>query len=311
MNTINFDAGPVEGNFPVKWIHGSPDYRNPTDPPIQAHWYDSCTVILRESMDVSCEAPFMYLLFGNERALLIDTGSTPDAEVFPLRRIVDSLIEEWLEKNRRESYSLIVSHTHGHYDHTFGDSQFTGRENTVLIDKEIEAAKQFFGIENWPSDNAKLDLGGRIVDILPTPGHDSREITYYDRWTGFLLTGDFIYPGRLYVEDYKSYVESLEKLREFSQDHHVRYLLGCHIEMKGETGMDYPMKSIYQPDEPPLQMTPETLTKVTEAFKEIAGKPGVFGYDSFVVFNGPCYIASIKQVITAKFQNFRHRHGMS
>lgn len=124
MSLIDFRGGPVDGDFRVKWIHGSPDCRNRTDPPIQTHWYDQCTVILREGKDISCEAPFMYLLFGNERSLLIDTGSSPNEEVFPLRRMVDTIIEEWLKKNQRENYGLIVSHTHGHYDHTLGDAQF-------------------------------------------------------------------------------------------------------------------------------------------------------------------------------------------
>lgn len=309
MSIIDFESVPSDGNFRVKWIHGSPDYQNLTDPPIQTHWYNTGTVILRESKDISCEGPFMYLLFGNERALLIDTGSTPDIEAFPLRNIVDELMEEWIERNGKENYSLVVSHTHGHYDHVLGDAQFTGRDRTTVVGKDIDSIKQYFEIKNWPRDSGQIDLGGRVIDVIPTPGHDAREITFYDKWTGFLITGDLIYPGRLYVEDFPSYVESLHKLMDFAGDHHVRYLMGCHVEMKMEPGMEYPMRSIYQPDEPPLQMEAGDLSVVAGAFDEIAGKPGVHRYDRFVIFNGPCYIATIKQIIAAKIQNYKHRNG--
>lgn len=307
MSLIDFEAGPADGNIRVKWIHGSPDYQNRTDPPIQTHWYNSCTVIIRESKDISCEAPFLYLLFGNERALLIDTGSTPDTEIFPLRNIVDKLLEEWIERNEKENYSLVITHTHGHYDHVLGDAQFTGRDRTTVVGSDIESVKLYFGIKNWPQDLAQINLGGRVVDIIPTPGHDAREITFYDKWTGFLFTGDLIYPGRLYVEDFPSYVESLHKLVAFSESHSIRYLMGCHVEMKMDPGVDYPMTSIYQPDETPLQMESDELSVVAEAFEEIAGKPGLHRFDRFVIFNGPCHIATIKQIITAKMQNFRHR----
>lgn len=42
-------------------------------------------------MTVNYEAPFLYLLFGNDRALLLDTGATADATLVPLRRLVEEL----------------------------------------------------------------------------------------------------------------------------------------------------------------------------------------------------------------------------
>lgn len=180
-----------------------------------------------------------------------------------------------------------------------------------MVGKGVDSVKQYFGIQNWPSDTGQLDLGGRVIDIIPTPGHDSREITHFDKWTGFLLTGDLIYPGRLYVENFQLYRESLQKLMVFAESHCVRYLMEAHIEMKREPGMDYPMTSIYQPDEPPLQMTCGVLSEVVVAFEKTGGKPGVFRSGSFVIFNGPCYFATIKQTILARVQNFRHRHKRS
>src|SRR5215207_2977810 len=83
----------ASGNLDVRWIHGSPSRRRQTDPPWQVHRYRDDTVIMRQSKDVTYEAPFTFLLFGTERALLLDTGAVNDDL---LRRIVDKLIAEWL-----------------------------------------------------------------------------------------------------------------------------------------------------------------------------------------------------------------------
>jgi hypothetical protein len=53
-------------------------------------------VILRQNKAVHYEAPFLYLLFGSDRALLVDTGATPDPPLFPLRATVDRLLDGWL-----------------------------------------------------------------------------------------------------------------------------------------------------------------------------------------------------------------------
>lgn len=47
------------------------------------HAYSEHTVILRQNKSVHFEAPFLFLLFGNERALLLDTGATADPAHFP------------------------------------------------------------------------------------------------------------------------------------------------------------------------------------------------------------------------------------
>lgn len=100
----------------------------------------------------------MYLLFGNERALLLDTGATTDQDRFPLRKTVDLLMDDWLAKNPRENYGLIIAHTHGHSDHTSGDVQFMNRPNTKIIPKDLESVKKFFRLDNWPKGSAELDL---------------------------------------------------------------------------------------------------------------------------------------------------------
>ena len=74
----------------VRWIHGSPP-GGPGDPVIQVHTVDDATFILRQSKDVNYEAPFLYLLCGTERALLLDTGAVANGGV---RQAVDGLLSE-------------------------------------------------------------------------------------------------------------------------------------------------------------------------------------------------------------------------
>jgi hydroxyacylglutathione hydrolase len=162
---------------------------------LDVHYYDEHTVILQQSKSVHYEAPFLYLLFGNDRALLLDTGATADSDRFPLRRTVDRLVDIWLAKNPREGYALVVAHTHGHGDHVAGDAQFAGWVRTTVVPKDVDAVRLFFGFgEDWPDRTVRFDLGGRVLEVLGSPGHQPAAITVYDPWTALLLTEDTSIP---------------------------------------------------------------------------------------------------------------------
>lgn len=310
MSSVDFTKAPVAGDLNVRWIHGSPSPRRRTDPPIQMHSYDPHTIIMRQSKDVSFESPFIYLFFGNARALLLDTGATADSQRFPLRATIDRLITDWLIAHPRERYELIVAHTHGHNDHTAGDSQFSDRPDTRVIRKDLDSVKSFFNIPNWPTGAGRYDLGGRALDILPTPGHDPRSISVYDPYTGFLVTGDIVYPGRLYAFDFPAFVESLNRLVSYAERTHITHVMGCHIEMTRKPGKDYPATAKYQPDEPPLQMTTKQLIAVRDAAESVRTRPGAHSFPDFIIFNGPCYGAMSIQLIKAAWVNLLYECGM-
>ncbi len=155
----------------VQWIHGSPSSKHNTDPDLQTYWYDDNTVILRQNKAIDYEAPFLFLLFGEERAVLLDTGATASPEFFPLRRIVDGLIESWLSRNPHSDYELLVLHTHAHDDHVAGDGQFADRADTVLVDADKDAAWEFFDFSTDADAIRPVDLGGRVLQAFATPGH--------------------------------------------------------------------------------------------------------------------------------------------
>ncbi|MEV4614783.1 MBL fold metallo-hydrolase [Kitasatospora sp. NPDC049258] len=274
---------PQAGPLGVRWIHGSTSAKHNTDPDIQVHAYDEHTVILRQNMAVDYEAPFLFLLFGEERAVLIDTGATADAEFFPLRRVVDELLSAWLADHPRDGYGLLVLHTHAHGDHVAGDAQFADRPDTVLVPAGLDHAWEYFGFADDPDRVALVDLGGRVLECLATPGHHPAAVTYYDPRTGFLLTGDTVYPGRLYVADWAAFGRTIDRLIDFAASRRVTHVLGCHIEMTTEPGVDYPIRTVHQPDEPPLEMTVAQLRDIRAAIEEIGDRPGRHAYPDFVV----------------------------
>ena len=299
-------SAPVSGSLDVRWIHGSPSKRHGTDPLIQVHAYDEHTVVLRQSKAVSFEAPFLFLLFGNERALLLDTGATEDPALFPLRETVDGLVAQWLVQHPRTDYELVVAHTHGHGDHVAGDGQFADRPATRIVAREADAVREFFGFDAaWAQQTVRFDLGGRELELIGSPGHHAAAITVYDPWTGLLLTGDTVYPGRLYTNDYPAFTATLDTLVAFAGDRPVTHLLGCHIEMTDRPGRDFPYGSTYQPHEAPLQMTVGQLTAVRDAARSVADKPGVHRFDDVVIYNGPCTPGMLKLLARSKADKLR------
>lgn len=276
--------GVVQKPLDVQWIHGSPSSKHNADPDLQIHWYDENTVVLRQNRAIDYEAPFLFLLFGHERAVLLDTGATAEAEYLPLRDVVDELMQTWLAAHRRESYELLVLHTHSHGDHVAGDGQFTDRANTVLVQADRDIAWKFFGFADEPDAIRPVDLGGRILEVFATPGHDAAAVTFYDPWTGFLLTGDTVYRGRLYIVDWAAFSRSIDRMIEFCQTRAVTHVIGCHIEMSRQPGVDYPVRTTYQPDEPPLEMGVDHLYAVRAALDEVGPEPARRTFDDFILW---------------------------
>lgn len=255
--------------------------------------------MLRQSKTLTYEAPFLFLLFGDEAALLLDTGAVKDAWRMPLRNTVDELVENWLREHPRVEYRLLVAHTHGHADHIDGDSQFVGRSNTTVVGKDLDSVMRFFGITQWPEQSVSLDLGGRVLTVTGCPGHQDASIAIYDPSTQFLFTGDTVYPGRLYVNDVDAFVWSLDRLVALTERYPVSWVMGCHIEMTRTPRVDYPVGTRYQPEEARLHMTVDQLRQVREAAHAIRGKPGVHVFDDFIIFNGRCLGGMLKQLLRA------------
>lgn len=270
------------------------------------HAYDPHTFVLRQSKAVHYEAPFLYLFCGNRRALLLDTGATADPERFPLRATIDRILGDWLAAHPREGYQLVVAHTHAHSDHIAADPQFLDRPDTVVVPGDVDSVCSFFGFGDWPSEIVRFDLGGRVLEITGCPGHHPASIAVFDPWSGFLVTGDTVYPGRLYVRDYPAFNASLDRLVAFARSRPVTHVMGCHIEMTRTPRRDYPVGTTWQPDEAALPMTVEQLVAVRAA-AAAAGRRGRHVFDDFIVFHYPSLSAVLGEAARSLRARLRGR----
>lgn len=239
------------GVLPSTWITGGPDCA--AVPKWQIHPYNPTFTILRESGCTHYEKPFLYLIAGSERMLLVDTGAGASDAASVVMKLVGSK-------------PLTVAHSHAHGDHTAGDKGFEGLPNVTLVPANVEAQTKAFG-------SGAIDLGGRVVDVLPIPGHQPAHLAYYDRQTGILLTGDHLYPGRLYVSDFTAYEASTRRMVEFTATRPVAHILGCHIEQSSTPFENYPVRTTYQPKEHTLELGRAHLLELLAGLEAMRASP--------------------------------------
>ena len=92
----------------MHWNEGAKDCKASPQVPIEVHAYNAQAFILRENLCATFEAPFMYLLIGSTKALLIDTGDVGDPKQMPLAETVMHL----LPGLGPSKPSVLVVHTH-------------------------------------------------------------------------------------------------------------------------------------------------------------------------------------------------------
>jgi hydroxyacylglutathione hydrolase len=147
---------------------------------------------------------YSYLIVGTTRAILFDSGSgTRD-----ISGVVTNITNL--------PVTVIVSHLH--FDHLGGIAPF---EHVAMIDlpetradvsAELFAPSRYeymgfvdsrvapsFRVSEWLVPGATMDLGGRSLRILSTPGHTPSSVALFDAANRRLFIGDFIYPTTLYA----------------------------------------------------------------------------------------------------------------
>lgn len=148
-----------------------------------------------------------YLVLGDEKALLIDTGMG----IGSLKAIVQSLT----------SLPVQVLNTHGHPDHAGGNAEFGPaliypddkatadrmanldfRKNDIseILNgehQEMIAALQPDSDQGYMylQDGDVIDLGGRRLTVYHTPGHTAGSVCVYDEASGALFGGDTVQPN--------------------------------------------------------------------------------------------------------------------
>ena len=144
---------------------------------------------------------YEYLLVGKTRALLIDSGSTPRDIHVALAGLT--------------TLPITVIPTHLHSDHTNGLRNFDhialvdlpetrglvrdGRVHLRRLQYMASTLTPVFTVSEWIRPDSDIDLGGRTVRLLWTPGHTATSISIWDPAAKLLFTGDYIYTTTLYA----------------------------------------------------------------------------------------------------------------
>lgn len=274
-------AGPASADRVSEkvWIHGSADCTQNHDPPLEVFQFDADTYIFRQNKCLNFEGPFIYVMFGERTVFIQDTGATEDASQFPLYKTV----RELMRQRGAEKLTILVTHSHSHGDHIAGDAQFRGQPGVTLIEPTGAAVRQYFGFTDWPNGTASIDLGGRTLTVLPAPGHQDEALVVYDDRTRWLLTGDSVYPGRLYVRNWAAFRASIQRTAAFAKTHPVSAVMGTHIEVARD-GTQYPAGTTYQPNEASLVLATPDLEELNRLLQEAGAEPKQIATQRFIVW---------------------------
>jgi glyoxylase-like metal-dependent hydrolase (beta-lactamase superfamily II) len=176
-----------------------------------------------------------YLLVGDTRAILFDTGPG----VRDIRPVVAALTDR----------PVTTAFSHLHYDHIAGQPDFDsiasldhpsirsrvasdGRFTPSLL-QHGRAGRPSFRITEWWPPDARIDLGGRVLQVISAPGHTPESLALYDAECGQLFTGDYLYPGDLFAfvpgSDLVAYRDTARRLLDVLAERSDVAIYGAHV----------------------------------------------------------------------------------
>ena len=134
-------------------------------------------------------------------------------------------------------------------------------------------------------DLGHLDLGNRPLTIIPTPGHEPAHIMVLDPKSRLLLTGDSLYPGRIYVPANKfvAFRASIDRVVAATRADPPTTLYGAHIEMRRTAGEDYEQRATVHYDEHPLPLPYSALLELQAALHAMPDEPVRQTHKDFII----------------------------
>lgn len=153
-----------------------------------------------------------FLLAGAEKAALIDSGmSTKNAK---------QLAEEIT------GLPLILINTHADVDHIGSNAQFDSfYMNPAECSNYYRSGRS--GAFLPARDGDVIDLGGRPLKVIETPGHTPGSIALLDVLNRRIFTGDPIQDGRIFMfgvqREMHAYISSLERLEKMTSEFDLIY----------------------------------------------------------------------------------------
>jgi glyoxylase-like metal-dependent hydrolase (beta-lactamase superfamily II) len=233
---------PLTSQIPAQapaWCHQlpRPEYKTLERVPVQSDWFEVYRIrpgVFALYEPLQQEEVISYLIAGEQRALLFDTGMG----IGDIHAVVLQLT----------ALPVTVLNSHTHSDHVGGNADFKEiltratpftRRNALgypdarkevfapgalcsTLPPAVDPAKwrvRSFNSSRYVKENETLDLGGRTLTVLFTPGHTPDSLCLFDEANGLLFTGDTFYPGPIYLfgdetslPDYFASVERLAAL---------------------------------------------------------------------------------------------------
>ncbi|AWI03582.1 MBL fold metallo-hydrolase [Clostridium drakei] len=229
------------------------------------------------------EETHAYLLNGTERSLLIDTG-------LGICNIYDEVI-----KLTDKPVTAVATHIHwdhigGHkffhdfYAHEYELNWLNGEFPLTLEqikDMVVDRCDlpEGYNVDNYEffqgtptmilKDNDVIDIGGRSIQVLHTPGHSPGHMCFFEKERGYLFTGDLVYKDTLFAyypsTDPKAYLKSIERVATL------------------------PVKKVF-PAHHSLDIHPEILIRMRDAFRQLQSEgklhhgSGTFKYKDFAIW---------------------------
>jgi glyoxylase-like metal-dependent hydrolase (beta-lactamase superfamily II) len=190
------------------------------------------------------EETISYLIVGEKRALLFDTGMG----ISDLKKVVAQLTK----------LPIILLNSHTHNDHVGDNWEFSTiyamdtaftRQNARGSRSDAQAeitpdqicgalpkgfdskayATRPWKITAYTHDGEGFDLGGRTLEVIATPGHTPDAISLLDRGNGQLFTGDTYYPAPIWLfrpeTDLDAYAASIRRLAALAPQ--VKVVMGA------------------------------------------------------------------------------------
>ena len=159
----------------------------------------------------------LYLIEGNERAVLLDAGT----KIKDLKKIVESITSK--------PVTLIATHVHP--DHT-GDAIhdfpeiYLNAADTVNMPQYMPNYK---GTIKYLKEGEIIDLGGRQLEVIFTPGHTPGSTSFMDKEAGYGFTADAFGSGNLLLfMDFPTELATCKKMDEYITKHGIKYMYPGH-----------------------------------------------------------------------------------
>ena len=158
----------------------------------------------------------LYLVEGRDNAVLIDAGT----RITGLDRIVASLTKK----------PVMLVATHAHPDHTGAAINDFPELHIGAGDAASQFVAAYKGTIKPLMDGDVIDLGGRTLDVVATPGHTPGSTTFIDKAAGYGFSGDSFGSGNLLLGGtFSTLLATCQKTGALMEKHGIKVLYPGHF----------------------------------------------------------------------------------